>query len=111
MFSLLAGKFIGVVGLIASVGIAIHIGLGALTSYVAELEVTKIAYDQQTALLEQRDEQLLRLQEAHRKAADEVEWARTYVSKQERKIEQLTEEASIEVQDCLNLEISSEFVQ
>ena len=111
MFTLLAGKFIGAVGLIASVGIAIHIGLGALTSYVAELEVTKIAYDQQTALLEERDEQLLRLERAYREEKNENEWAASYISKQERSLQELRENASAELTECLDMELPSSYFQ
>ena len=109
MFTLLAGKFIGIIGLVAAVGVALHIGVGTLTSYVAELEVTKIAYEQQSILLEEKDAKLHRLSETHTKMEQEVNWARDYVQKQNATIEKLREEASIEVQDCLDMNIDSRF--
>ena len=108
--SLLASKFLWIAGGLVALFIGLHTAIGAWRSDIRENEILKIANEQHELAIQQREEQLELINQAHEKAQAEVEWARNYVSKQEAAIERLKEEASIEVNECLDVYIDSEFV-
>ena len=89
MFTLLAGKFLWIVGAVAAVVVSLHIGIGAFTNFVASAEVLKIANEQQAIVIEEQESRIQRLSESHQRAESEVKWARDYVAKQTKTIEQL----------------------
>ena len=58
-----------------------------------------------------RDKQLALLSEANANMTKEVQWARTYVQKQEETIEKLKSESSVQAQECFDLPIDTGFVR
>ena len=57
-----------------------------------------------------RDQEIALANLTAEKMKQEVLWARDYVSKQTAKTQKLREEAKVEIQECLDLRIDSNFV-
>ena len=78
---------------------------------IREIEQLKIANEQSKVELKQREKEFSLLENLHKKAQDEVDWARDYVSKQEQAIQDLRQRSSSQVKECLALEISADFLR
>ena len=94
-----------------AIGIVFNAAINAWHSDIQENAVLRIETQRKDTLIEQQQQEYELLDESHKTMAQEVEWARKYVAKQTKRIEQLKTIASTKVTECLNLEIDSRFVR
>lgn len=105
-----AGKAIfGAVALSAILLIA-HGAYNRWESDVRESERKSVAIDGYRELLKVKDEKFEALKEFHRKAKEEVDWARDYREKQDARIAELQAQASPEIQECLDMQIDPQLL-
>ena len=104
-------KFLVPILSILGIGLTLSLGISSWKSSICEQERLQILAERQAQEAQRLREQNRLLEEAHQKMQEEVAWARHYVQKQEKAIEDLKADGPEDLRECLDLRIGSDFLR